>query len=86
MKKVLDVYKDDVNGSNLETQLKIVSTTAPDGVDNIYDIISYLQKLSSTEKKLIKEVCILAKLISVMPATNSSSERWLGKPHSNHIS
>ncbi len=74
LKKILEVYKDDVNGSNLETQLKIFCTTAPDGINSIYDILSYLQKLSLADKELIKEICIIAKLILVMPATNSSSE------------
>ncbi len=75
LKKILEVYRDDVNGSNLETQLKIFCTTAPDGINSIYDILSYLQKLSLADKELIKEICIIAKLILVMPATNSSSER-----------
>lgn len=75
LKMVLDTYKDDLNSYNLDTQLKILSTTAPDGLDNIFDILSYLQNLPSAEKELIKEVCIIAKLILVMPATNSSSER-----------
>ena len=75
LKRILDVYVDDLNAPNFAAQLQILSTTAPEGISNIFDVISYLQSLSYAEKELIKEVCILAKLIIVMPATNSSSER-----------
>ena len=75
LKRILDVYVDDLNAPNLAAQLQILSTTAPEGISNIFDVISHLQSLSYAEKELIKEVCILAKLIIVMPATNSSSER-----------
>jgi len=72
---VLRVYKDDFNASNLTTHLNILGTTIPRENYSISDILTYLQKLSSAEKELIKEVIVLAKLILVMPATNSTSER-----------
>ena len=73
IRKVLEVYEDD--SSNLSTHLNILGSTIPEGESSISEIISYLQKLVPAEKELIKEVMILAKLILVMPATNSTSER-----------
>ena len=37
--------------------------------------MSYLKKISPSEKELLNQIVILAKLILVMPATNSTSER-----------
>ena len=72
---VLKVYKDDFNASNLTTHLNILGTTISRENYSISDILTYLQKLSSAQKELMKEVIILAKLILIMPATNSTSER-----------
>ncbi len=72
MAKVLEVYGTD---SNLSTQLNILSSTIPEDITDIVEVISYLLKLSPAEQQLIHEVVLLAKLILVMPATNSTSER-----------
>ncbi len=60
---VLKVCKDDFNASNLTTHLSILGTTIPRKNYSISDILTYLQKLSSAEKELMKEVIVLAKLI-----------------------
>ena len=75
IRKVLEVYEDDFKASNLSTHLNILGSTIPEGKSSISEIILYLQKLLPAEKELIKEVMILAKLILVMHATNSTSER-----------
>lgn len=75
LQEVLRVYKHDFNASNLSTHLSILGSTIPQENYFISDIIKYLQKLSSAEKELMKEVMLLAKLILVMRATNSTSER-----------
>ena len=56
------------------THLNVIGCTILEGKSSISEIMSYLQKLLSAEKELIKEVIILAKLILVMAATNSTSE------------
>jgi len=38
-------------------------------------VINYLQNLSQAQRSLLSEVCTLASLILVMPATNAVSER-----------
>lgn len=75
LKRVLEVYSTDLNASNLQTQLDIVSSNVTEEVSNIFDIIRYMQKLTPAEKELINEVITLSKLLLVMPATNSTSER-----------
>ena len=74
VQKVLEVYQDDMNSTNLTTQLTILHSTMPTGLKTISDIMAYLKELSPAEKELINEVITIAKLILVMPATNSSSE------------
>ena len=42
---------------------------------SIQDLIVHLRNLPVSQKALLTEVCILAKLLLVMPATNAVSER-----------
>ena len=42
---------------------------------SIKDILKYLRNISSAERALLSEICIIAKLILVMPSTNAVSER-----------
>jgi hypothetical protein len=76
-KVVTDIYVDDLNAVNLKMHLDILSNSIPaeNQFSNIFDIKQYIQELSQTEKDLIREVILVMKLILVMPATNSSSER-----------
>ena len=41
----------------------------------IKDILKYLRNISSAQRALLSEICVIAKLILVMPATNAISER-----------
>ena len=81
VKKVLEVYKANLDAPNWTTQLSILSSTIPEGKSGICDIISYLRNLLPAEKELLHEVIILAKLILVMPATNSTSEHSFSALH-----
>ena len=38
------------------------------------NILKYLRNIMSAQKTLLSEICIIAKLILVMPATNAVSE------------
>ena len=57
IRKVLEVYEDDFNASNLSTHLNILGSTIPEGESSISEIISYLQKLLPAEKELISYAC-----------------------------
>ena len=61
--------------SSLQTQLEILSSTVPADINTIVEVLSYLKKISPLEKVLLNQSVILAQLIQVKPATNSTSER-----------
>ena len=42
---------------------------------NIDDLISFFQSIDDSQKLLLSEICTLGKLLLVMPATNTASER-----------
>ena len=64
VQKVLEVYEDYFNASNISTHLNILGSAILEGKSSISEIIPYLQKLLPAKKELIKQVMILAKLIS----------------------
>ena len=74
---VIDVYDTDLTAINLKTHLDVLSSSIPGDkkITNIFDVKNYLQGLTRAERDLISEVIVVMKLILVMPATNSSSER-----------
>ena len=54
----------------------LVSSNIPNSsLHNLSSVLQYLKSLSSSQQALISEVCTLAALIIVMPATNATSER-----------
>ena len=75
LKEVVSVYRNDFNEMELSTQLEIFATNLHDKVTNIRDILKFLQGLSAGQRVFLKQVCFVARLILVMPATNASSER-----------
>ena len=74
---MFEVYSNDLIKSSLQTHLSIFSSNVSncDGMSNISDIIKYIQNLTGAERELISQVITLTKLIVVMPATDSTSER-----------
>ena len=42
---------------------------------DVYDLVTFLQSLDSSRRKLLSEISTLGKLLLVMPATNAVSER-----------
>ena len=42
---------------------------------SIKDILKCLRNISSAQRALLSEICVIAKLVLVMPATNAISER-----------
>ena len=73
---IVDFYKGDFNRDQLSMQLGVLSSNvSSDSAQDLKSILKYLQKLSQPERSLLSEVCTLASLILVMPATNAVSER-----------
>ena len=68
LKRILDVYVDDLNAPNLAAQLQILSTTAPEGISNIFDVISYLQSYPMQRRSSLRK-CVfwLSLLYSCQP-------------------
>ena len=74
---VTKFYGPDLNVLALEMQLQIFATNfiMEDKKTSIKDILKYLRNISSAQRALLSEICIIAKLILVIPATNAVSER-----------
>ena len=73
---VIEFYKDDFDHNQLYMQLGILSSNIPCESDqDLHSVIKYLQELFHAQRSVLSEVCTLASLILVMPATNAVSER-----------
>ena len=72
---VTKFYGPDLNVHALEMQLQIFATNfiMEGKKTSIKDILKYLRNISSAQRALLSEICIIAKLILVMPATNAVS-------------
>ena len=77
-------YGDDLDESELITQLQILgfSGVREDGSGSnkitLKEILTFLSNLSEGQRTFFKQVCSIARLILVVPATNASSERSFG--------
>ena len=76
LKFVTEFYKDDLNKEQLRTQLTVMSVNLPTDTSphNLNAILKYLREISDAQRSLKSDVCKLASLVVVMPATNASSE------------
>ena len=74
-KDVVEIYGDDFDSQTLKVQLQILASTVPAEIKTIVDILLYIKELPPSEKELLNQIIVLVKLILVMPATNSTSER-----------
>ena len=71
-------YREDLDRSDLETQLEIFSQMEMEPAGDVLqfrDIHRHLKLLSSSQLGLISQVAKLAKLVLLMPATNAVSEQ-----------
>ena len=78
--EVLKVYSEDLNPYQLEGQLVLLpQVAASNAFDtsrfNVDDLISFFQSIDEPHKLLLSEICMLGKLLLVIPATNAASER-----------
>ena len=74
---VTKFYESDLNVHALEMQLQIFATnfTMEGKNTSIKDILKCLRNISSAQRALLSKICVIAKLILVMLATNAISER-----------
>ena len=75
LKTVTAFYRDDFDSSLLSAQLQNLATHFDGNTVTLRDCIAFLRGLSSAQRYFFSEVCMLAHLIIVMPATNAVSER-----------
>ncbi|MDD9818794.1 MAG: hypothetical protein OXU61_11785, partial [Gammaproteobacteria bacterium] len=75
IEEVASVYKDDIDVSELSTQLEIFGTSFSEPKATIHEVIKCLQSLSASQRLLLEQVCRVGRLLLVMPATNATSER-----------
>ena len=72
-------YDSHLNANALQLQLEVFRndylTQGENASLTFRDILKYLKSLSSVEKLFLSDVCVVTKLILVMPATNAVSER-----------
>ena len=74
---VLDMYKDDFDVSNLKTQLELLYTSfsSLEKRPTLLEVRDHFTAMSLAQRGFMSEICILLKLILVIPATNAVSER-----------
>ena len=74
---ICDFYGEDFSKGQLRMQLGVLSSNIPDLTNqhNLCSVLQFLRELIDSQRALMSEVCTLATLIVVMPATNASSER-----------
>ena len=77
LKFVLDFYHNDFNESSLQLHLQLLGMSTQSNGSNptLFDIIDFLRSLSLSKTAAMSEVCTLAKLTVVSPATNAVSQR-----------
>ena len=77
---VCDFYKDDLQKDILEAQLvtfrlEFQRTNPSEKKPNIFEMKKFLCSLTNGQQALHSQVCVILKLILIMPATNATSER-----------
>ena len=74
MGEVLQLYKDDFKGDELKAQLETLKYLPESTIDNVKELVEFVQSLRATTKSFVPQVTVLAKILLVMPATNAVSE------------
>lgn len=69
-------YETDIDLEQLKVELQIFKVMFKDkDVMCYHDVIEQMRLLPNEEKKLIKNVCVICKLLAVNPATSATAER-----------
>ena len=72
--EVLQLYKDDFKEDELKAQLETLRYFPESTIDNVKELVEFVQSLSATTKTFVPQVIVQAKILLVMPATNAISE------------
>ena len=77
LKEVVEFYENDLDASLLSAQLQNLGSWFTGKGERLLlkDCIQAMQDMSTAQKEFFSEVCTVARLILVMPATNAVSER-----------
>lgn len=77
LQHVLSFYGDDFKEEELRTQLEILGScfSSESGCITLKDALTFLRNLSGGQRTFYEQVCSVARLILVLPATNAASER-----------
>ena len=73
--EVLQLYKDDFKGDELKAQLETLRYFPESTIDNVKELVEFVQSLSATTKTFVPQVIVLTKILLAMPANNAVSER-----------
>ena len=73
--EVLQLYKDDFKGDKLKAQLKTLRYLPESIIDNLKELVEFVQSLSATKKTFVPQFFVLAKILLVMPTTNAVNEQ-----------
>ena len=73
---ICGLYKEDIRKEQLKMQLNVIASNLPNkqNAHDLHSVLHYLNELSDPTRILLCEVCTLALLVLVMPATNAVSE------------
>ena len=68
--EVVKMYSEDLDSFKLKGQLLLLPQTVESIRLDVNDLVTFLQSLDSSCRKLLSEISILGKLLLVTPATN----------------
>ena len=75
MGEVFQLYKDDFKRDELKAQLETLRYFPKSTIDNVKELVEFVQSLRASTKCFVSQVIVLAKVLLVMPATNAVSEQ-----------
>ena len=73
--EVAEFYGTDFNLDHLQTQPNLLHTSSETSLTDLKSVIAHLKMMNDVEKNYFSEVTKLVKIILVMPAMNTVSER-----------
>ena len=63
--EALQLYEDDFKGDELKAQLETLKYFPASTIDNVEELVEFVQSLSATTKTFVPQVIVLAKILLV---------------------